>query len=509
MYPVKDSYSGIAQGLDFDGYGNLWACYPMIRFKWPNFSLTNFTNTINQITQPYHPQIMDVIVDKNEHVWAAPWYYGSVMFDQINWHPFPPSDTTLPNGNYDHIFADSQGRIWFATNQWSPNYGFTIYDGIKWETYYSPQRYSISYVYQIAEDHFGNVWLATGGGLLMYDGSTFTHFDSNNSPLSLNYTTAVTVDERGNIWIGTNNGLYVYNPNSSVEFGEYLFGTPVDSLKMTALDKFAKVTFHPNSLSSAPVKYQLQRGRGTHKFWTIKEVDYSSIPSEVEMFDSSDIIGEYYYRINEVTTDGKQRYSQAVQFLGGTPGVTLVDFDYYILGNSLYFKWRTRDESFVKRFELWRSDSLSSQFYLIKSVLSDSTSNEVKLYEIQGDTLGHIAVTRQYRLNVVYLDSTSSLLQTLNIEPEQTVLPTTFLVSQNYPNPFNSTTTFNIEMPNSGLVNLKLYDILGNEIQSVEKYFDKGFRSVSVDFSSLASGVYFYSVRLLEQQFTGKLVLLK
>lgn len=509
MYPNKDSYSGYVTGLDLDGYGNLWAGYPMIRFKWPNFSQTNFTSTINYISQPYHPQIMDVIVDKNEHVWTAPWYYGSVMFDQTNWHPFPPSDTTLPNGNYDHIFADSKGRIWFATNQWSPNHGFTIYDGNKWETYYSPQRYSISYVYQIAEDHFGNIWLATGGGLLKYDGDSFTVFDSHNSPLSLNYTSAVTVDERGNIWIGTNNGLYVYNPNSTIDFGQYSFFSPVDSLKLTPLDKFAKVALYPNSPSSTPVRYQLQRGRGTHKFWTIKEVEYSSIPLEVEMYDSSDIIGQYYYRINEVTPDGKQRYSQAVQFIGGTPGVTLVDFEYYILRNSIFFKWQTRDESFVKRFELWRSDSLSGQFYLIKSVLSDTTIKEVRFYEIQGDTLGYVSATRQYRLNVVYLDSTTTVLQTINVEPEQTALPTTFWVSQNYPNPFNSKSTFNIEMPNSGLINLKFYDILGKEVLSQDEFLTEGYHHMSVEFSSFASGVYFYFINSLGKQFTGKMILLK
>jgi hypothetical protein len=501
--------SGYVTGLDFDGYGNLWACYPMMRFKWPDFTKTVFTYTINQITEPYHPQIMDVIVDKNEHIWGAAWYYGSVMFDQTNWHPYPPSDTTLPNFDYDLVFADSKGRIWFGTNQSSPNYGFTIYDGSNWATYYSPQRYSISYVYQIAEDNFRNVWLATGGGLLKFDGDSFTVFDKYNSPLSENYTSAITVDERGNIWIGTRNGLFVYNPNSTVDFGQYSFNSPVDSLKLTLVEKFVKVTFDPNSPSSTPVRYQLQRGRGIHKFWTIKEVEYSSIPFEVEMFDSSDIIGQYYYRINEVTPDGKQRYSQAIQYTGCTPGVTLVDFEYYILGNFIFFKWQTKDESFVKRFELWRSDSHSGDFYLIKSVLSDTTLNEVKLYEIQGDTLGHLAATRQYRLNVVYLDSTSSLLQTLNIEPEQTILPTTFSVSQNYPNPFNNSTTFRIEMPNSGLVNFKFYDILGNEVFSKEEYLSEGYQHINLEFSSFASGVYFYFISLLEKQFTGKMILLK
>jgi len=59
------------KGLDFDGYGNLWFTYPLTRLSWPNFSQTTFTNDMLGISDPFHPQFMDVIVDKNENVWAA------------------------------------------------------------------------------------------------------------------------------------------------------------------------------------------------------------------------------------------------------------------------------------------------------------------------------------------------------------------------------------------------------------------------------------------------------
>ena len=45
--------------------------------------------------------------------------------------------------------------------------------------------------------------------------------------------------------------------------------------------------------------------------------------------------------------------------------------------------------------------------------------------------------------------------------PNQTIL------FQNYPNPFNSTTTIRFQLPSSGVVTLKLYDILGKEIESL------------------------------------------
>lgn len=505
-----DSTSKSVKGLDFDGYGNLWTGYPLIKYKWPNFSQTDFTEKINEIISPYRAQFMDVIVDKNEHVWAAAWYYGGIMYNGTNWHPLPPSDTTLPNFDYDLIFADSKGNIWFGTNQSSPNYGFTIYDGDSWRTFYSPQRYAISYVYQIAEDHFGNVWLATGGGLLKYDGNSFTLFDSDNSPLSLNYTSAVTVDERGNIWIGTKNGLYVYNPNSTIELGTYLFSSPVSDFNLTSEGYNVKTTFQPDQSSSTPVRYQLQRGRGTHKFWTIAEYEYSSsIPSIVEMTDTSNVIGQYYYRISEVSSDGKRRFSQAEQYSGGTPGVSLLSFENFVSGNQIFFRWETRDELFVQRYELWCNDSIGGQFSAYKSIEPKQSTNEIRHYEIPGDMLMANSVSRQYSLRVVYLDSTHNELKMINVGSEQSSLPTEFIISNNYPNPFNSFTNFDVSMPAEGLVTIRFFNILGKEIKTVEEYLNEGYYSLNVEFISLPSGVYFYSVNSFGKNYSGKLLLLK
>ena len=510
LYPNWDSYSGSLTGLDFDGYGNLWGTYPLMKFNWPSFSRAIISDSligINTDPNHFHPQFMDVIVDKHEHVWAGAWYYGGVMFDQTKWHPIPPSDKTLPNGNYDLVFADSKDRIWFATNQWSPNYGFTIYDGKEWRTYYSPQRYSISYVYQIAEDNFGNVWLATGGGLLKYDGVSFTVFDSQNSPLSLNSTSAVAVDSRGQIWVGTKNGLYVYNPEGSVELGPYSFTSPVDSLTILPEGQFAKASFHPASPSTTPVTYQLQRGKGMHKYWTVSELKYSfHPPSTINIVDSSLIIGKYFYRIREVASNGHTRYSTSVQFMGGTPNVTMMAFDYNFSDKFLLFKWEVINESFVQHYDIYRRESTSEPFLLIKSVFPSLSVNGTKRYEAQVDTLRHSSTSIQYSLRVTFADSSQAELKTIEVAP---LLPTAFRVSQNYPNPFNSITTFNIDMPTQGLVVLTVYDILGRKVLSRFKNFKDGFHKMKIDMSSFSTGIYFFSFESMGQRSTGKLVLIK
>lgn len=497
-------------GLDFDGYGAYWGAYGSIMTLGSSGFREWTPRDIGMERPPgyFNPQFMDIAVDKNEFVWATGWHNGTVMYDRTNWHPYYASGTILPNGDYDRVFADSKNRIWFGTNQSSPNYGFSMFDGTQWRTFYSPQRYSISYVYQFAEDNFGNIWLATGGALLKYDGSSFTVFDSDNSPMNTNYVSAVTIDLRGNIWVGTNSGLHVYNPAGTVQLGAYSFTSPVDSFTVITEGKFPKARFRSSPNSSVPIRYQLQRGRGTHKFWTVNEIQYSNnVPPMVEISDSSAIIGRYYYRIQEVASDGRIRLSPNVQFVGSTPSITLLRFEYHMLGKQLFLRWETRNEQFTQRFEVWRQDSTGGQFTFLRSILPDSTNNEIKQYEILADSLRQSAHQSRYSLRIVYVDSTRSEIGTLDITPQ---LPVTFKVSQNYPNPFNNSTTFNIEMPAPGLVTLKLYDVLGKEIPThVAQQFDEGYRQLQLSMPAMASGVYLYTIESLGWRTTGKLLLLK
>ncbi|MBX7042334.1 MAG: choice-of-anchor B family protein [Ignavibacteria bacterium] len=70
-----------------------------------------------------------------------------------------------------------------------------------------------------------------------------------------------------------------------------------------------------------------------------------------------------------------------------------------------------------------------------------------------------------------------------------------FALEQNYPNPFNPVTTISYRTGKSAFVNLKVYDILGNELSSlVNGKAQAGQHKVDFDGSNLATGVYYYSL---------------
>ncbi|KAB2841063.1 MAG: T9SS type A sorting domain-containing protein [Melioribacteraceae bacterium] len=88
-----------------------------------------------------------------------------------------------------------------------------------------------------------------------------------------------------------------------------------------------------------------------------------------------------------------------------------------------------------------------------------------------------------------------------------------FQLFQNYPNPFNPLTTITFYVPAVGqqhAVDLRIYDILGNEIAALtNKKLSQGKHEIKFDSLNLSSGIYFYQLRAGKFIDTKKMILLK
>jgi serine protease AprX len=94
--------------------------------------------------------------------------------------------------------------------------------------------------------------------------------------------------------------------------------------------------------------------------------------------------------------------------------------------------------------------------------------------------------------------------------PPVSGLPASFALHQNFPNPFNPSTMITYDVPKSGTVTLKVYDLLGrevrtlvNEVQSPRTY------AVRFDGEGLSAGVYFYRLQTNDYGETRRMMLLK
>jgi hypothetical protein len=105
------------------------------------------------------------------------------------------------------------------------------------------------------------------------------------------------------------------------------------------------------------------------------------------------------------------------------------------------------------------------------------------------------------------------LLTTLTgVNEEPVNMPASFNLEQNYPNPFNPSTTIVYTIPENsqGLVNLKVYNILGQTVATlVNEEKHAGTYNVQFNASSLPSGVYFYSLTANGLSASKKMMLLK
>ncbi|HMN49448.1 MAG TPA: T9SS type A sorting domain-containing protein [Ignavibacteriaceae bacterium] len=178
--------------------------------------------------------------------------------------------------------------------------------------------------------------------------------------------------------------------------------------------------------------------------------------------------------------------------------------------------WRSPLENVEFRFQL-STDSLFSSILHeivttnIKTQLPDTLLAEGQIYywrvrtTINGETGPWSEV---YNFNILLTD----------VKNEHQ-LPTEFALMQNYPNPFNPSTTIKYNIPSLGKglsaggglsVQLKVYDILGNEIATlVNEQQPAGVYEINFNSNKLASGVYLYKLQAGGFTETRKMILMR
>jgi ligand-binding sensor domain-containing protein/signal transduction histidine kinase len=126
----------------------------------------------------------------------------------------------LPEGTVNTTLHDSQGFIWFGTED-----GLVRYDGHEIYRYaYSPKVQGGlpgNFIFAIAEDSHRDLWLATkGAGLARWNraSDTFTvykHDEKNPRSIASDSLRTLLVDSRGHIWLGMlDSGVDVLDPRT-------------------------------------------------------------------------------------------------------------------------------------------------------------------------------------------------------------------------------------------------------------------------------------------------------
>ena len=161
-------------------------------------------------TGPYHfasNNVKAMTVDTQGNLWVAS-EYGLRKFTGGNNSAFTVylhDNSPLPSNGVLDVEADPTGGIWIATYE-----GLARFDGTDWTTYNQGNtgmpgpvisdvaRRNSDGLIAIA-NYQGSTFPYTGG-VSTFDGNTWTHYTTENSPLTHWQVTAVEFDRNGNLW---------------------------------------------------------------------------------------------------------------------------------------------------------------------------------------------------------------------------------------------------------------------------------------------------------------------
>ncbi|MDP2302626.1 MAG: T9SS type A sorting domain-containing protein [Ignavibacteria bacterium] len=147
---------------------------------------------------------------------------------------------------------------------------------------------------------------------------------------------------------------------------------------------------------------------------------------------------------------------------------------------------------------LYYSSNFGNTMHIIESPLKPN--NYVN--EIEEDRNGKIFFGT-YNEGLFEVDILASVQETSSIVNN-------YKLNQNYPNPFNPVTNIKFSIPKSDVVKIKVYDILGKEIQTLlNEYKTTGRYEVEFNASNLPSGIYFYRMVSGNYSEAKKMILLR
>ena len=193
----------------------------------------------------------------------------------------------------------------------------------------------------------------------------------------------------------------------------------------------------------------------------------------------------------------------------GIVPVELTSFTASLSNNKVNLNWNTATEINNRGFEIERS-LYKTKWKKIGFTAGAGTTTESKQYSFLDDLSDISSSKLYYRLRQIDFDGTFEYSEIIEV----LIAPSNFSLSQNYPNPFNPSTIISWHSPINSWQTLKVYDVLGNFVTTlVDEYKNAGryeieFQS-SVSNLQLASGIYYYQLRVQGFVETKKMILIK
>jgi subtilisin family serine protease len=185
--------------------------------------------------------------------------------------------------------------------------------------------------------------------------------------------------------------------------------------------------------------------------------------------------------------------------------VELVSFTATVTENNVTISWVTATELNNSGFSIERRTAGDLMYQSVGFVQGRGTTTGMSSYTFTDKNLKDGSYI--YRLKQIDFDGSFEYSGEINVD---ITAPAVYALEQNHPNPFNPSTLIRYSIPQDGMVNLAVYNLLGEKIATLVNEVQKaGRHEISFDASLLASGIYFYRIEAGSFTSVKKMLLLK
>jgi len=425
--------------------------FPQITNQWKTFTITG----TNGVLKDYYCYC--ITIDNMGIVWVGGSGHGVYKYEKGKWENFETDSSEskhaqvksiIPRGSNSFLYSYDLNVIGFDNGIFSTEY-----------------QANVSY---LAEDDGGDIWGAGTKGLYKFKGSKQINFDTTDVGSIIQAAGKIVVDKNKVLW-----GM-----------GEHQSTGTNDTIPSIFL-----FSFDGNKLKIFP-----SRGIQYGNFQTVYVDDNNNI--WVAQWGSGNGAVAKYDQVNDIWQEFElPQPTDPSSYVASPPsaiavdknGVLWVGTDYGLAGR-IGDKWTLYNRANG-------NSTLGGDW--ITGIAVDSSNNKWISYFSDGNDYAGIAEFNEHGILT-------------GIENNKNQIPSSFSLSQNYPNPFNPSTIIKYQIPKESFVTLKIYDVLGREVkQLVNEEKSAGNYSVTLNASSLASGIYFYRITAGSYTSIKKMVLLK